>query len=206
MDDLENTFDKYLAPLLEYFTGQPWVQGIVILLVTFVFASLISWIIFSIVKFLTSKTESYVDDRLLAVARVPVYYSLLITGFSAAIKQMPLSDKISDYLIFGFKSVGVLIWMIGLIRISKIILQQLAWGGGEKRIRLVQPQTLPLFDNLSKLIIVAVAVYIIFQIWGIDMTAWLASAGICWYRCWFCSKRYTCESIFGCVYLSGYAL
>lgn len=196
MDNIE----QYLAPLLSYFAGQPWAQGTAIIVVTFLVASLLSWLIFRVLKFLTAKTKSFVDDRLLAIARPPVYYSLLITGFSAGINRMPLSDKITDYLIFGFKTIGVIIWMIALIRFTKIILQQLAWAGSKARVRLVQPQTLPLFDNLSKLIIVAVAVYIIFQIWGVDMTAWLASAGIVGIAVGFAAKD-TLANLFSGVFI-----
>lgn len=192
--------EEYLAPLLEFFAGQPWAQGTAIIVVTFLFASMLSWVIFRMLKFLTSKTKSYVDDRLLAIARPPIYYSLLITGFSTGINRMPLSTKVGDYLIFGFKSLGVLIWMIALIRFSKIILQQLAWGAKNKSIRLIQPQTLPLFDNLSKLVIVAVAVYIIFQIWGVDMTAWLASAGIVGIAVGFAAKD-TLANLFSGVFI-----
>ena len=105
MDNIE----QHLAPLLDFFAGQPWAQGAAIMIVTFLVASLLSWLIFRIFKFLTAKTESFVDDRLLAIARPPVYYSLLITGFSAGINRMPLSEKLTDYLIFGFKSLGVII-------------------------------------------------------------------------------------------------
>lgn len=196
MDNIES----YLAPILLFFTGQPWIQGGAIMLTTFVVASLLSWIIFKVFKFLTSKTKSYLDDRLLAIARPPIYYSLLITGFSAGIKRMPLSDKLTDYLIFGFKTLGTIIWMIALIRVSKIILQQLAWGGNNKKIRLIQPQTLPLFDNLSKLLIVAITIYIIFQIWGIDMTAWLASAGIVGIAVGFAAKD-TLANLFSGVFI-----
>lgn len=201
MDSIDQyNIEQYLAPLLDFFAGQPWVQGTAIMVVTFLFASTISWLIFKVLKLLTSKTKSFVDDRLLAIARPPVYYSLLITGFSAGINRMPLSDKISDYLIFSFKTLGVIIWMIALVRFSKIILQQLAWAGNNKSIRLVQPQTLPLFDNLSKLLIVAVAVYIIFQIWGIDMTAWLASAGIVGIAVGFAAKD-TLANLFSGVFI-----
>ncbi len=196
MDNIE----QHLAPLLQFFSGQPWLQGAAIIIVTFLFASLISWLIFRILKFLTNKTKSFVDDRLLAIARPPIYYSLLITGFSTGINRMPLSEKLTDYLIFGFKTLGVIIWMIALIRFSKIVLQQLAWGAKNKNIRLVQPQTLPLFDNLSKLIIVAVAVYVIFQIWGIDMTAWLASAGIVGIAVGFAAKD-TLANLFSGVFI-----
>ncbi|TCJ85264.1 mechanosensitive ion channel-like protein [Cocleimonas flava] len=196
MDNLE----QYLAPLLAYFDGEPWPQGIAIMGVTFLFASLLSWFIFRTLKFLTSKTKSFLDDRLLAIARPPIYYSLLMTGFSAGVNRMPLSDKLTDYLIFGFKTLGVIIWMIALVRVSKIILQQLAWGGNRNNIRLIQPQTLPLFDNVSKLLIVAVAVYIIFQIWGIDMTAWLASAGIVGIAVGFAAKD-TLANLFSGVFI-----
>ena len=196
MDNIE----QHLAPLLEFFAGQPWAQGAAIMIITFLVASLLSWLIFRVLKYLTSKTKSFVDDRLLAIAKPPVYYSLLITGFSAGINRMPLSDQLSDYIIFGFKSLGVVIWMIASIRFTKIVLQQLAWGGNIKSIRLIQPQTLPLFDNLSKIIIVAVAVYIIFQIWGVDMTAWLASAGIVGIAVGFAAKD-TLANLFSGVFI-----
>jgi hypothetical protein len=122
---MEN-LELYLAPVLDFFDGQPWFQGGAIMLITFLVASFLSWVIFKTIKFLTSKTKSFLDDRLLAIARPPIYYSLLITGFSAGINRMPLSDKITDYIIFGFKSLGVIIWMIALIRVAKILLQQLA--------------------------------------------------------------------------------
>ena len=196
---MENLIE-YLAPVIQFFDGQPWLQGGAIMLITFLFASILSWVIFRLVKFLTSKTKSFLDDRLLAIARPPIYYSLLITGFSAGINRMPISDKITDYLIFGFKSLGVIIWMIALIRVSKIVLQQLAWSGGSKNVSLIKPQTLPLFDNVSKLLIVAIAVYIIFQIWGIDMTAWLASAGIVGIAVGFAAKD-TLANLFSGVFI-----
>jgi small-conductance mechanosensitive channel len=193
-------FETYLAPVLEFFSDQPWIQGGAIFLITFIFASLTSWVIFRVLKFLTSKTKSYLDDRLLNIARPPIYYSLVITGFSTAVKIMPLADSLTDKLIYGFKTIGVLIWMTALIRASKIILQQLAWGGGKNQHRLIQPQTLPLFDNLSKLLIVAVAGYVMFQIWGIDMTAWVASAGIMGLAVSFAAKD-TLANLFSGVFI-----
>jgi small-conductance mechanosensitive channel len=192
--------ETYLAPVLEFFSDQPWIQGGAIFLITFIFASLTSWVIFRVLKFLTSKTKSYLDDRLLNIARPPIYYSLVITGFSTAVKIMPLADSLTDKLIYGFKTIGVLIWMTALIRASKIILQQLAWGGGKNQHRLIQPQTLPLFDNLSKLLIVAVAGYVMFQIWGIDMTAWVASAGIMGLAVSFAAKD-TLANLFSGVFI-----
>jgi MscS family membrane protein len=48
----------------------------------------------------------------------------------------------------------------------------------EKRVKAVHNQTLPLFLNLINIVIVVIAIYLVFSAWNIDMTAWLASAGI----------------------------
>lgn len=196
MDNIE----KYLAPLLDFFAGQPWVQGGSVMVITFLIASIISWIFFRLCGYVASKTQSFMDDRLLAIARPPVYYSFLITGFSTGIKLMPLSEQLTSSLISGLKSIGIIIWMIALVRISKMILQQLAWGGKSNKVRLVQPQTLPLFENLSKVLIVAIAIYVIFQTWGIDMTAWLASAGIVGIAVGFAAKD-TLANLFSGVFI-----
>lgn len=197
MENLES-YLQYLQPVLQFFDNQPWIQGGAVFLITFFVASLLSWIIFRVLKVLTSKTKTYLDDRLLAIARPPIYYSLVITGFSTAVKIMPLADALSDRLIFGFKTIGVLIWMVALIRVSKIILQQLAWSDAKHS--LIKPQTLPLFDNLSKVTMVAIAGYIIFQIWGIDMTAWVASAGIVGLAVSFAAKD-TLSNLFSGVFI-----
>ncbi len=193
-----DNFEAYLQPIMQFFDNQPWLQGGAVFLITFFIASLVSWVIFRILKVLTSKTKSYLDDRLLAIARPPIYYSLVITGFSTAVKIMPIADSLSDKLIYGFRTVGVIIWMTALIRVSKIILQQLAWSEGKHG--LVKPQTLPLFDNLSKVGIVAIAGYVIFQIWGIDMTAWVASAGIVGLAVSFAAKD-TLSNLFSGVFI-----
>ena len=196
--DQFDTLLGYLKPLLDLFDNKPWFQGAVVFLITFFFASLFSWIIFKVLKMLTSRTKTYLDDRLLEIARPPIYYSLVITGFSAAVRIMPLSAKLTENLIFGFQTIGAFIWMVALIRVSKVILHQLAWGSKEHQ--LVQPQTLPLFDNLSKVVIFVITGYVIFQIWGIDMTAWVASAGIVGLAVSFAAKD-TLANLFSGVFI-----
>ncbi len=43
---------------------------------------------------------------------------------------------------------------------------------------LIQYKTLPLFNNISAILIYSLAIYLLFLAWGIDMTAWLASVGV----------------------------
>ncbi|HFC93506.1 MAG TPA: hypothetical protein ENJ51_11915, partial [Leucothrix mucor] len=98
----------YLSPLQALFQAYPWVKGVGVMLLTFILASFASWVIFRILKILTKKTVSHLDDRLLSIARVPIYYSLLITGFTTGVNMLPITAKLSTNIGNGFQTVGVL--------------------------------------------------------------------------------------------------
>ncbi|HFD86972.1 MAG TPA: mechanosensitive ion channel family protein, partial [Gammaproteobacteria bacterium] len=66
--------------------------------------------------------------------------------------------------------------------------------------RMLQTATLPLFENIGFILIIALAVYLIFNIWGIDMTAWLASAGIIGIAVGFAAKD-TLANLFSGVFI-----
>ena len=195
---LVQSFEQLTTPLVKIFSDQPLLQGSVFILFTLFFASVFTWIIAKIMKMITNRTSTYLDDRLASIAKVPIYYSLMMLGFSTGIKLMHLSPKITDWWILSFKTFGVVVWMIFFIHVSKIVLKQLAWLGNKQR--LIQPQTLPLFDNLSKIIIVIIALYIGFQIWDINMTAWLASAGVVGIAVGFAAKD-TLANLFSGVFI-----
>ncbi|MCZ6767336.1 MAG: mechanosensitive ion channel family protein [bacterium] len=60
------------------------------------------------------------------------------------------------------------------MRLNRVILGQLAKGDSP----LVDQRMRPLFDNVGRIIFFAVAVYFVFVLWGINVSAWLASAGV----------------------------
>lgn len=188
----------FYQPIADLLVGHPWLQSGAVLLITLLLASTLTWIIFFIARQFTKKTKNFVDDKIINLARAPVYYSLMITGFSSAVKISPISTSIADNIIKGFETFGLLIWTIALIALSKIILKQVAWLS--HRGRFIQPQTLPLFDNVMKILIIAAAVYVTFKIWGVDMTAWLASAGIVGIAVGFAAKD-TLANLFSGVFI-----
>lgn len=167
---------QLLKPVIDVFAGQPLIQGGITIAITFMFASAVTWVIFWLATQITKRTNTYLDDRLLKIARGPIYYSLMVLGVSTGIRLMQLSPKFTQFSMLSFQTLGILIWTFFFIKVAKIIIKQLAWLGNKHQ--LIQPQTIPLFDNLSKVFIISISLYITFQIWSIDMTAWLASAGV----------------------------
>jgi MscS family membrane protein len=85
-----------------------------------------------------------------------------------------------------------------LLTSNRIMLTAIARN--ENRVKAVHNQTLPLFLNLINIFIVVMAVYFIFSAWHIDMTAWLASAGIVGIAVGFAAKD-TLANLFSGVFI-----
>lgn len=178
--------------------SNPWVRGALTILLTFVIASLLTWVIFRILKRLAAVTKFDFDDRIVVLLRSPVYYSLLAVGFSAGLDMMPLSPGTSQFLYRCIQSVGVVIWVTFFIRLATLVLKRLA--GLSHTYTFIQNRTLTLFDNIAKVFIIGCGIYAIFVIWKINMTAWLASAGIAGIAVGFAAKD-TLSNLFSGVFI-----
>jgi len=78
-----------------------------------------------------------------------------------------------------FGALGTMAVFIGsglAMRVSRLVLETLSQH--RDRFRFADERTLPMFRNLSNLLLLGAAAYFLFLVWGLDVTAWLASAGI----------------------------
>jgi MscS family membrane protein len=195
---IEKHVISFLAPIMSVFSTNQWVSGILVILITFIVSSLLTWILFRILKRLASATRHDLDDQIVKLLRSPVYYTLLATGISAGFSIMPLSSSIS--LLSGrcIRTIGVIIWVTFFTRLATLILKRLA--ALTDTYTFIQHRTLTLFDNIAKVFIIGCGTYAIFVIWKIDMTAWLASAGIAGIAVGFAAKD-TLSNLFSGVFI-----
>ena len=173
---MEQFIHSSLKPILQLFSTNPILQGSTVIFLTLIGASFFTWIAFLIVRKFTKRTRMELDDQIVKILKIPIYYSLLMSGFSVGIKLMNFSGGFSTLLIKCLKSGGVLIWTYFFVRLASLLLSRITRLS--KKHTFIQWQTVTLFDNLAKVAIFGLGAYFIFIIWNIDMTAWLASAGI----------------------------
>ena len=153
----------------------------VILFLIYVVSSFLSAIVidkFFIVglKSLVSKTKTNIDDRLIEVLHPAIYNSILYTGFYFAINSTSIYPQIVFILNSIIRTIVVLYWSFGLFKSFIIIINWLSKKDQEGSF--IKKRTIPLFDNLGKIIIFLFSVYFVMLSWGINVTAWIASAGI----------------------------
>lgn len=187
-----------LQPVIAFFAGNEWLQGVAVILVTFTVASLITWILFKLMRRVTTRTKFEVDDHLVLLLRPPVYYTLLVSGISYGLGVMPLAASIQLVATRCIQSLGVVVWIIFFTRLASLLLSRLATL--TNRFTFIQHRTLTLFDNAAKILVFSVGIYGIFVIWKIDMTAWLASAGIAGIAVGFAAKD-TLSNLFSGVFI-----
>ena len=165
-----------ILDVLAAFQGRPWVQGAIVLLFAVVAAYFFTAIIKRGLLKLAHKTRFQLDSAIIAILHQPVFYSILMVGLAIALSVSPLGGSVESITVSLLKTANIFIWTIFFVRLSGILLK--ASVRHPQRQQLVNQQSLPLFENLAFLIIFAVALYLAFQTWGVDMTAWLASAGV----------------------------
>lgn len=191
-------FQNYISPTLESFGENPVMQASIVIVASFIVASIFKYIVISGLKRLMSRSQVDLGKGLLDLLHAPIYYSFLLIGLSSALlilKPEPLSLYISSSIL---KSTGMLIWTAFLLKANKELLKGLVLH--PTRFKSINTKTLPLFQNIINIFIIVLAVYLVFSIWHVDMTAWLASAGIVGIAVGFAAKD-TLANLFSGVFI-----
>jgi len=103
-----------------------------------------------------------------------------------------------ERLAFGLlKSLAVVVWATAAFRTGRVVLTAV---GGRANPRLVSPETLPAFLILLRVGLIGAALYFVFLAWKVDLTAWLASAGIIGIAVGFAAKD-TLANLFAGVFI-----
>ena len=146
-----------------------------IIAVSFGLAFLIDRIVVRACRIMAHRTRVSWDDRLIDIIHQPVRVTVMLLGLWLATARLMLPATPQKITADIIQTIAVLIWMVFGIRLVTLVLAHMSLHKGTK---VVEPRTKPLFDILAKIVVIGAAVYFIFLFWNIDVTAWLASAGI----------------------------
>jgi len=153
----------------------PLFLSLVIILGSIIVAKITDLVFTVIIKRITAKTRTELDDKIVVLFHKPIFYSILFVGFSMAVKTANLPDYIDFALVGIFKTITIIIW---LFLISRILILSIDWASKQTNNKLLQQKTLPLFNNLGKIAIGLFGTYFIFLSWDININGILASAGV----------------------------
>ncbi|KPK39769.1 MAG: mechanosensitive ion channel protein [Gammaproteobacteria bacterium SG8_47] len=192
------TLIDFLQPVLALLGDSPWVHAAAVFAISLLAASLLALAFARLVGALVQRTGTSVDDAIMGLLRGPLFWSVVLVGALAAITVLKLPASAVQIGRAVVVSVLIILWSTFLIRFSRVLLTTLSARARPQA--LVRPQTLPLFNNLVLIVVLALAIYFVFQTWHIDMTAWIASAGIAGIAIGFAAKD-TLANLFSGVFI-----
>ncbi|MCJ7693321.1 MAG: mechanosensitive ion channel family protein [Sedimentisphaerales bacterium] len=160
------------------------------LLVRLVFTRLIlSW---------SKKTKTGVDNQLADVFHGPVVYSIILAGIALVIVDLNFKPTVNFIATGIVKTFAVIIWGRAAMQTGTILLEILSRQ--VDRVSWIQPKTLPLFEIVLKVVVIGGSLYFAFIAWHINVTSWIASAGIMGIAVGFAAKD-TLANLFAGVFI-----
>jgi len=121
------------------------------------------------------RSRSSIDDELVRMLQRPVFVSFVLTGLAVATRILEFSDT-ALYLTLGvLRTIAIFIWY-GFIH--RVFLTTMRAVSQNSRSSNSLVSMLPLVETVVRVAMLALAVYFIFLAWDVNVTAWLASAGI----------------------------
>ena len=180
LDVVLSGFDQFIPerwmPYWEQIQQFPLLGFVLVTLLGYVVAKLAVLIFSKSFNQLTKLSKNEVDDQLIEILKRPIFLTLFFLFLGMAIKTIDLSPGLEKGLIRFLASVLVLVWMFCGFKILTLLLNTLSKL--THKYEIIQPKTIPLFDLIGKLLLIGLGSYILLMLWGVDPTAWLASAGV----------------------------
>jgi small-conductance mechanosensitive channel len=131
-------------------------------------------------------TPTKLNDKIVAHLQWPLSATILLVAIWQSLVVLRLPPPLS-YLSQGFfLSLAVLFWAFAAGSVVTLILESLV--ANREKISWVRPRTVPIFKMVGRTVIFGGAGYFFFLAWDLDVTGWLASAGILGIAIGFASK------------------
>jgi small-conductance mechanosensitive channel len=167
--------DEWIATARDA-TQIPWVRATLTVVASLVAAKIVSFIITKLLLRAAEHTSTGLDDRLIRLLHRPIFISVLLMGIHAAVKALDLGEGPEGIASAFIQTLAILVWTGAAWKFTHETLAGLSRLAD--RVTWVESRTLPLLDNLSKIVIFGLSVYGFLVVWDLDLSAWLASAGI----------------------------
>jgi MscS family membrane protein len=174
--DAETYLPDAVHPLWDAMLQFPLLSIVVLVSSGYLIGKLLQLALQVVLGRIAKKTASSLDDHLVKLLSAPVLQTTVIFSLVAAEKVLSLGGSVDQFLDRLLVTLLILFWARAWFKATSLILEALSSERG--RFMVLQPRTVPLFEMGIKLGLVTVFAWFFLALWGIDGTAWLASAGV----------------------------
>lgn len=177
MTDFFNEFNQTVGSYAGI-TAASYIAAIVILTAFFIIAQITNFIFNKVFKVLASKTKTNFDDDMMKILNAPIFYTVALLGVYQSLAYISVFSQYSDDIWKIIKSIMIIIWACAISNLVSLLISELGVKFAEKTKSTLDDELMPLFRKLSRVIIYFAALMLLLNMWNLDITPFLASAGI----------------------------
>jgi len=166
--------------------AEPEVRAGVFILASIVIAKITQFVFSRVLVRLTVKTNTDLDDKLIGLLQRPIFVTVVCIGLYSAISILDLKPELKGTLRSIIHTVLIVVWLFSGTRIISSLLE--GFSRLANRVAWIEARTLPLLDNVAKLVLFGGAMYWLLVAWDLNVAPWLASAGVAGIAIGFAAK------------------
>jgi len=152
-----------------------YLQAAIIVVSFILIGKVADWIISGIIGRFARQSSNDFDDQIVDLVHRPVVMSFVLLGLALGTRRIGLPDVTTFITVGILKTIAIFVWYNTIMQLMSLVVRVFSRSRERK---IVQTGMLSLLHNVMKVVVVALTVYFLFLAWKIDVTAWLASAGI----------------------------
>jgi MscS family membrane protein len=174
--DMSHFIPDWLQPVWDLFAPYPGLLTLLLIVFAYFFGKLLKFVIYRSLMKIAAKTSTKSDDHLAEYLTRPLVLTTVTLSLMMVVSLYKLPQGLHNGTLSILATILLFSWLRAGLRTARIVLELVA--NNSHRFEIVQERTIPMFDMTIKMLLVGFAAYVVLMIWGINPTAWLASAGV----------------------------
>ena len=162
--------------IVDFFERFPYLEALAIVALFLLLARLFDRLLTGFLRRLVARSETDFDDKLLDLMHRPIFTTVGLVGLILATYRLDLGTELERNTVLVVQTILVIVWVVFALRFLRLLLGTMKRSSD--RFGIVQPSTEPLLANAAAVVFFVGGVYMILVIWDINVTGWVASAGI----------------------------
>ena len=174
--DMTQYIPDALQPVWDFFAPYPGILTLLLIVVAYLAGRLLKLLLSRSLVKLVERTSSKADDHLVEYLTKPLVLTMVVIALMMAVSLFHMPPGLRDATLAILATILLFSWLRAGLRTARVLLELLAEN--HHRFEIIQERTIPVFDMTIKVLLVGMGAYFALLIWGVNPTAWLASAGV----------------------------
>lgn len=159
-------------------SSSAYTDALIILFSSIILAKIADFVFEKVFLKLTAHTETDLDDKIVAGMKSPIYFAVILVGIYVSVHSLGFEKTSYYYTDNLIQTALTIIGAVALWRIVNAFIGSIVSKFAAKTKSTLDDEMMPLLKNISKIVIIFLALIAILSAWDIDITPFLASAGV----------------------------